>query len=116
MNNKKPVTLITDLDQRKHIPHASVVHGDMSLKDLAKFHPGFKKSPSLNTLFVEGNGVRHIIICLYKDKQGVSKRRIAGMGRYEENNDFILGCVTDMAGSLGIKIDRAFFNIAMSPG
>lgn len=114
MNNKKlPVTLMINLDQRKHIPHASAVHADMSLKDLAKLHPGFKKSRSLNTLFVDGNGVKHVVICLYKDKQGQGKRRIAGMGRYENSRDFILDCVVKMAHSLEINIDRAFFNIEL---
>jgi len=105
--------LMINLDQRKHTPYASAMHAEMSLKDLAKYHPGFKKSPSLNTLFVEGNGVKHVVICLYKDKHGQSKRRIAGMGRYENSRDFILDCMTEMAHSLEINIDRAFFNVEL---
>ena len=101
---EKQVTIMTDISQRE-TQNAKVISADMTLDILYDCFPDLTEG-KFKTLF-EDKRVKHVVICIYENLKGESKRRMGGLHKKANGKEEIMDVVKDVAHSLGIDITRS---------
>ena len=100
----KQITLMDRISQKKKI-NGRILSFKNTRKDLFKLMPEFD-TPAINSMF-DNSIVKHILICIYENRDGEMTRRICGLSK-ESDIDQLKVDAKHIASTLGIDIERAF--------